>query len=290
MLKQREEWSAVLQVEVADDVLTAQPNGFSEFPGRFTGWRGDVCFLISPLPSSGDGDLPKLAAAAQAALDRFQFVTGQGVELAGAWAVSDDDVPTGFVGPSVFEDGVVVGAGGEDGIWPPQAATMLQIVLDELHSRNIGARVSCPPRALNGWNLPAWLSTDDSRSNTVPADRPDSEKRWHVLRSVRAITTTGVRYDDREWLQHDRTWSRDPAGAIKFDDTPDGRAEATRLVVSLREEADAAGGDPRHGEVNGVLTSADAEDRSWPLPPDRIRDHGTHVGRSVRRELMEREP
>jgi hypothetical protein len=264
----------VLQIEVADDVLTAQPNGFSEFPGMFTGWRGDVCFLVSPLPSSGGGDLRDLAAAGQSAVDRFQFVTGQGVELPGSWAVFDDDVPTGVVGPSVFEDAVVIGAGGEDGIWPPQAATMLRIVLGELHQRNISARVSCPPRELNVWKLPGWPSGDDSRSDGSEPARDGSEKHWYIRRAVRTATTTGVRYDDREWLQPDRTWSRDPESALRFDDSQDGRADATRLVVTLREESDATGTAASLGEVTGVLTSPEVEARSWPMPPESIRDHG----------------
>ena len=264
----------MFEIEVADDVLTAQPGGFSEFPGMFTGWRADVCFLISPLPPGQAREISELGSAAQAAVDRFHFVTGGGIELPGPWAVFDDDVPNGFVGPCRFEDGVIVGAGGQDGTWPPQAATMLRIVLGELHSRKVSARVSCPPSTLDVWALPVWSPVDESSSVRSARTHDDSGKRWYVVRTVRCVTTTGLRYFEDEWLRPDRTWSRDMAEAISFEQTPNGRAVAGDLVVTLREAADPA--DRRFGEVNGLLTQPEDQARPDLLPPDAIRDHG-HV-------------
>jgi hypothetical protein len=244
----------------------------------FSGWYGGVCFLVSPLPSAGGGELSELAGAGKAAVDRFQFVTEQGVELPGAWAVFEDDVPNAFVGPCLVEDGVAVGADGRDAIWPPQAATMLRIVLGELQSRKLSASVSCPPAGLDVWNLPAWSSIAESPSDGGSRARDDSGKRWFVQRTVRSVTTTGVGYTDLEWLQPDRTWSRDKSGAITYEHTPDGRAAVTELAIRLREEADAAGRDPRLGSPTGVLTSPDEAVGPNRLPPDAIRDHG-HVWR-----------
>jgi hypothetical protein len=265
----------VFEIEVADDVLAAQSNGVSERPGLLSGWLGPVRFGVAPLASSGGRDLQSAATAAQAAAGRFWFVTAHGVELPGDWAAFDDDVPSEVFGPLLFQDGVLVGASAEDEITPAQGATMLRIVLGELHNRKVSARVSCPPASLNHWNLPAWPEADGSRVDRSSAARDDSAKRWFVFRTVRSVTTTGLRYHDLEWLQPDWSWSRDPAAAMSVENKPGSRAEAAELVTRLREQATAIGrDDPRLGEVNSVLMFPEDRLTFHSLPSDSIRDHG----------------
>lgn len=263
----------MLEIEVADDALAAQRNGVSEFPGVFSGWLGPVQFLISPLASPGGASLTALASVAHAASERFWCVTDQGLELPGTWATWNDRVPDEVVEPRIFDDGVVVLASWKDEITPPQAATMLRIVLAELHAQEVSARVSCPPSGLDVRSLP-FAPSSGAQSDGSTRARDESEKRWYVSRAVRTSTTTGVPYDEAEWLQPDRTWSRSQTGAISFDDTASGKAEVIQLVTELRQQADAGRKDPRLGEVNGFLTSPEVEARSTPMPPDSIRDHG----------------
>lgn len=263
----------MVDVRVADDVLAAQPNPVAELPGALSGWLGPVRFVIAPPAHMGDNDLQNLATAAQAAANRFWQVTAYGVELPGPWAASDDDVPTEVFGPLLFQNGLVVGASAEDPITPAQGATMLRIMLGELHSRNVNADVSCPPAGLNHWTLPAWPDVQGSGVDSAQV-LDDSEKRWFVVRTVRTVTTTGVGYHELEWLQPDRSWSRDAAYPIGLENTPGGRAAAVELVTRLREQASATNGDPHLGEVNSVLLFPEKRLLFHSLPPDWIRDYG----------------
>jgi hypothetical protein len=256
----------VYEVSVADDVLTAQPDGIREFVDELTGWSGPVLFLVTP-SSTAECDLALVAEAAHAAAERFALVTSSGVELPGSWAMHDDLQPDAVVEPRRYDDGVVVGAFCEDGITPPQADTMLRVLLGELHSRRLSARVSCPPGPVDPESLPVWPGYEppEPRPKAAPEDR-----RWFVTRTLRCVTTTGVPYTETEWLQTDRTWGRGRSDALTLEQTDTGPLAIRDLIASLpRDSTDAS----RVSGVHGVLTSPDGE-ASGRVPPDTIRDHG----------------
>jgi hypothetical protein len=198
-------------------------------------------------------------------------VTTSGQELPGTWA-SHDPCPNYVEGPRVADDSVLVGASDDDGIDPPQAATMLRILLGELHSRRISARVSCPPADLDVRGLPAWSPTVEENSGSVgEKTREMAPEVWFVDRRVHTVTTTGVPYTDVDWLHPDGTWSRDREGARTFENTPNSMREVGEFIGRLREELHE---ELRHpDDINGVLMSPD-RDWPFPLPPDTIRDHG----------------
>jgi hypothetical protein len=217
-----------------------------------------VRFVAAPLESTDAGDLQDLGAATKAAVDRFWFVSAQGVELPDASAAAvDGSVPTEAFGPLLFEDGVLVGASADDEITPPQAEAMLQILIGELHSRKVRARVSCPPSDLNEWGLTPWGGGDESGSDGASKGSEDSGSRWFIQRTVWSVTPAGISHDDVEWLLPNGTWGQMKAGAVSFDDTPSSRSAARDLVVRLRQEASDAGADPQFGEVTAVLITTE---------------------------------
>lgn len=125
-------------ISVADDVLTAQSGGFSEFPGMFSGWRPVVAFLLTP---RGATQLEDLAAAAREAARRFLLISTDGVELPGAWTSLDVRLIDPAIGPLIYANGIVVGGQGEDVVTPPQAATMLRSF--SANCRRAAARPMC---------------------------------------------------------------------------------------------------------------------------------------------------
>ncbi len=261
------------EVIVADDVLSAQDNGMSESPGIFTGWLGPVLFHVQPHPPDASGDLSGIIAAAAAAVERFGLVSAAGLELAGEWMTAERSVADA-IGPRLFRDGVVLGAFGKDEITPAQGATILRVLLGELHGRQVGARVSCAPAGIRMDDLPevpASSPTHDEPEPTVD----DPPKRWFVERGVRAVTTTGVPYVDLDWLLPDGTWSRDEQLAVSWDNTRESMMEMGALVTRLREEAESAP-DPAHTEIMGVLVTPGRGNPEFSRPPASIRDHG-HV-------------
>jgi hypothetical protein len=268
----------VYEVIVTDDVLAAQGNGVSDSPGAFVGWLGPVLFLLEPHPPSSDGDLSQLVAAAAAAAERFELVNAAGVEMPGQWMAIEQPGADSW-GPRHFRDGVVVGAFAKDEVTPAQGATILRVLLGELHSRKVGARVSCAPAGIEVDDLPEVPAPPETRDEPAsPGEQ--TAKRWFVQRGVRATTTTGASYVDIDWLLPDGTWSRNDQFAESWENTREAMMEMVALVTGMREDAERVA-DPAYTEIMGVLLTPGDGDASFPLPPAAIRDHG-HVRRSPR--------
>jgi hypothetical protein len=266
----------VYEVLVDDDVLAAQSTGVSDSPGVFVGWLGPVLFLVEPHPPTSDGDLSDVASAAGAAAERFSLVNTAGVEMPGQWAALEQPGAEPC-GPRLLGAGVVVGAFAKDEVTPAQGATILRVLLGELHSRKVGARVSCAPVGSEVDDLPEVPAPPEPRDEPAPAGA-ETPKRWFVQRGVRATTTTGASYVDLEWLLPDATWSRNEQHAVSWDNTREAMMEMGALVTRMREEAEQVA-DPAYSEIMGVLVPPNRGNPGFPRPPAAIRDHG-HVWRS----------
>ena len=257
------------EVLVDDDVLAAQSNGVSDSPGVFVGWLGPVLFLVEPHPPTDD--LSDLASAARGAAERFALVNSAGVEMPGHW-VAVEQPGAEPCGPWQLGDGVVVGAFAKDEVTPAQGATILRVLLGELHSRKVGARVSCAPAGIEVDDLPEVPASSPPGDEPAPAGE-ETPKRWLVQRGVRTTTTTGTSYVDLEWLLPDGTWSRNEQLAVSWDNTREAMMEMGALVTRMREEAEQVA-DPAYTEIMGVLSSPGLGNQGFPRPPAAIRDHG----------------
>jgi hypothetical protein len=235
-------------VTVAPGILaTGDPwwNGHGR-AGEPDGWETEPVFFVV-----ADDDAAAVDAVLAAA-GRISAIDEKGRELADWELWNLVGWTPGWVGVSRVGVGFEIAADTDGSLPRAQGEAMVRVLVEELDARHLTASVTLPPE-----NAPAG----EELTAPVP-EEPERPTAFYVLRPVPATTTTGVPYEEQEWLRDDGTWTRDRSLARAFVESPD------RLVAELDVAASAAQ-DPSPLAVTMPL---DPTVVPWPLPPDDIRE------------------